>query len=500
MEITLVERIKNIAYVYPDKIAVAFKNEHLTYSELNDKIINIGNILSQKGIIRGDRVLISAVSKPEMVAAYLAIQFAGGVVVFVDKNATTETIAKLYKDCDAALLLIDKPLKNLSENINIDSLRRLYNTPVDENNIVLKDKNDNELAELIFTTGTTGTPKGVELTYRAVRNILLNTIEGLGITKDDILLLALPLNHSLALRNLRAYLWLGASIVLQNGFSFIRDIEKNINLYHCSGMTLVPAIVARIKIQLGDRFSEIIGKLRYIEVGAGALTVGQRLELPNLLPETSIINTWGCSECGGVIFLKINEVFKNENAVSALGKTLPHVKVKTVDENGNDFIATKEQPGRMALNGDMTMNGYWKQQSLTTDALVDGWLITNDLIYKSDGYIYMVGRSDDIINIGGEKVSPLEIENAASQFHDMVECACVGVKDPEDIFGQIPVLYYVPKSKKFLLQELENFLITKLERFKIPKHYIQINKIPRNRTEKIDRAELKKMWCEKGKK
>lgn len=495
---TLVGRILELGRFQPDKIAVAFKNERLTYKELSEKLVRIGTRLRELGVNRGDRVLFSATSKPEMAAAYLGIQYIGAVAVFLDKNAAADTSAYIYEDTEARIFLTDKPLKN-QEKCNIYSLRLLFSEEGDgETAADYLAPEDNLLAEMIYTSGTTGRPKGVMLTYKAVRHIWENTIKGVGMRQDDCILLPLPLNHSFALRVLRAGLYLGATVVLQNGFTFAREIENNLDRFHCTAIAIVPASVETIAKQMQDKFSDVMGQFRYIEVSAGSLTVEQRKRLVRLLPNTSIINTWGSSESGGALFLDVNAVAGSEHVVSALGKPLDGVSVITLDENGQAFASDREHPGRMALKGDMQMAGYWNKPELTAEALKGGWLLTGDMIYMEEDYVYMLGRADDIINVGGEKVSPVEVENIAGQYENISECACIGVPDPDGMVGSVPVLFVVPRSGRYSEAELTRFLAEKLERFKLPEKYVELAELPRNKMQKIDRKALKLLWENKS--
>lgn len=152
----------------------------------------------------------------------------------------------------------------------------------------------------------------------------------------------------------------------------------------------------------------------------------------------------------------------------------------------------------MALKGSMQMEGYWNQPELTKETLVDGWLLTNDLVYlDKDGHVYMLGRADDMINVAGEKVSPVEVENVSMEYEGIKECACIGVKDEE--LGQIPVLYIVT-NPSYSGQELKQFLADKLEKYKMPKKFLFIDELTRNSMKKLDRRALKKRWDEIGEK
>lgn len=491
---TMIKRIEILAAEKGDSVALAFKKDQVTYSQLYSRIVSIGNTLAQMGIAKGDRVMFSALSKPEMVAVYLGIQYAGGIAVFADKNATPENMALIYEDSGAKLLVTDKPMKDCAQRCNIFSLRVLYQSEPESLNTAYEMPGEDEIAELLFTSGTTGKPKGVMLSYKAIYNILSNTIDGIGIYDTDRVLLPLPLNHSFALRVLRAVLYVGGMVVLQNGFTFAKEIENNMNEYHCTAMAAVSASMEMMRSQMQDKFTEVLGQLRYIEISAGSLSINQRKVFTKLLPDTVFHNTWGSSESGGALFLNVNSVVDDPVKVGALGRPLPCVQIKVLDEENNEIKSDAAHPGRMALKGDMQMSGYWERPELNAETLRDGWLLTGDMVYMDeDGYVYMLGRADDLINVGGEKVSPIEVENIAGQYEGLRECACVGVPDPEGVLGQIPALFVVPKTG-YAEDELQKFLASKMERYKLPQAFMMLQELPRNAMKKVNRKELKRLW------
>lgn len=502
----LLNRLIKLAAACPDKKAVIFKEEYLTYRELGRRIAGMADRLVLEGIAHGDRVCFSTVSKPEMVAAYMAIQACGAVAVFLDKNGTPENMAAICEEAGAKLLLADKPMKEYAERCRVLSLRDLYRQAgewrQDDNadlDMELQKRKifpaEDELAELLFTTGTTGKPKGVMLTYKAVYHIFTNTIEGIGIREDDVLLLPLPLNHSFALRVLRAALYKGATVVLQNGFTFAKEVENNVVNHGCNAMACVPASYEVMKAQMQDAFARTLGGMRFIEFSAGSLSIQQRKEITGVLPEVQIYNTWGSSESGGAIFCNVCEAVKSEERAGTLGKPLAgKVQIMITDSDGKTMESNASHPGRMALRGDMQMAGYWNNKEMTDQTLRDGWLLTGDMAYlDEDGYVFMLGRADDIINVGGEKVSPLEVENIAGQCEGVRECACIGVEDPEGVYGQIPVLF-VAADSRYSEEGLRKFIASKTERYKIPQKYVLVESIPRNRMQKIDRNRLKSLW------
>lgn len=314
---------------------------------------------------------------------------------------------------------------------------------------------------------------------------------------EDTVLIPVPLCHSLGMRVMRTALYIGASVVIQNGFTFAKELENNIDSFHCTGLVSVPASMEVIYRQMGDRFPEIMGKLRYMEVGAGSLGFDMKKKLCKVLPETRIVNTWGSTETGGAVFLNVS---KHPEKFASIGKPIDTVELKVVDSQGREVKARDmETAGRMVLRGAMQMQGYYHMPEATESALVDGWLYTNDMVYTDeDGYVYMLGRADDIINVGGEKVSPIEVENVAQEFEQIRECACIGVEDPEGVLGQIPVLYVVWENGQFEKEELVKYLAKRLEKYKLPQRYVVIGELPRNRMKKLDRKALLRMWQETG--
>lgn len=495
---TLVNRIIDLSDKQPEKLAVAFKEDRLSYRELALVGTAFSELLRENGVKKGDKVCFSAVSKPETIVIYLAIHMVGAVAVFLDKNATPQNMSSIYKASKSSFMLTDKSMKEHADGVNLVSIRELYQRA---KQMAFKDVNsykisphEDDLADMLFTSGTTGVPKGVMLSYKNIFNIFKNTIEGIGIKEDDCLLMPLPLNHSFALRVVRAVLYSGATLVLQNGFTFAKDVEKNVEKFGCNSMACVPASYEVMKGQMQDMFPKVLGNMRFIEFGAGSLSIQQRKTITSLIPKVTIYNTWGSSESGGAIFCNVSEVVKSNEYVGALGKPLSgKVEIKIIDEEGRQIDSNPDYPGRMALKGDMQMMGYWDNEEETKKTLVDGWLLTGDMAYLKDGYVFMLGRADNIINVGGEKVSPIEVENIAGQCPGVIECACIGVSDPQGVLGQVPALFVVA-GPAYEEDALKQFLAQRMERYKIPQCYRYIEKLPRNRMQKVDYKAIRAEW------
>lgn len=493
MKDTLVNAIIKHAQRTPNKEALCFRNEIITYGELKERVVKAAASLKEVGIDRGERILITAVSKTEYVIGYLAIQYVGAIAVLLDKSAKADSLKRISDLVMPRLLLSDT---QKIDGLNRLSLKKLSMTDDNSERNSVEELKESDVIEILFSTGTTGEPKGAMLTADSIIANIHNTWHGIGMETDDVILLPLPLNHSFGMRVLRSALYIGATVVLQNGFSFSQELENNINKFSCSALVSVPSSIEIILGQLQDRAVEVLGKLRYIEISAGSLNPKMRRKLLDMLPNVLLHNTWGSTESGGALFLNISA---HPDKIYSVGKPLDNIDLKILDENKKEIIeASSSHVGRMAIRGKMQMKGYWNQEKLTSETICDGWLLTSDLVYKDDdGYVYMTGRADDIINVGGEKVSPIEIENIAYGYKGIRECACIGIKDNEGVMGEVPILYIVPTSD-YKENECINFLEKRLERIKVPTEYILVDELPKNRMKKLDRNALRKRWDEIG--
>lgn len=494
---TLVDALNHHAAEQPDKVAVHFRSETLTYAQLRRQAALLGGYLQSLGVSLRDRIMLTGASRPEYLIGLLAVQLIGGTTVPVDRNPKPATLTYIHQLTGAKYYL--STVKNGPEGIpTLPYADAIAAAAALDTEALPAETDPDRLAELLFTTGTTGRPKGAAHTLRCISANMHNTLTGIGMRPDDILLLPLPLNHSFGMRVLRACLLAGGTLVLQNGFGFARETELNIQTFHCNALACVPSSMDMMLRQMEDRASRIFGPLRYIEFGAGSLSVQRKHFLTQLLPNTELFNTWGSSETGGCLFLHVN---RQLDKAAAVGRPLEGIQVQLLSQsNGTPLEGTgPDVVGRLALRGEMQMVGYLGLPEETSEALQNGWLVTNDLVWRDkDGFIYLLGRADDIINVGGEKASPVEIENAASLCPGIVECACIGVADTDGVLGEVPALYLVPENSSFDPATVTKFLSPRLEKFKLPQKFVFVDALPRNAMGKLDRNALRRMWTDSG--
>lgn len=479
----------------PLRRAICFKSNVIDYAALAFFMKKGAAFLHDKyGIDKRDVVMISAVSKPEFVVLWLAALYLGATVISVDKSMTTMKILQLYDFVEPKVFL--SSIKLDAEQRNVFFLRESYNhivsmgyNPVVPTPATLDPE---DITEIIFTTGTTGTPKGAMLSVNCVRAITINTVNGTKRNADDVELLPLPLNHSFGIRVLRALLYVGATVVLQNGFLFLKETLFNIENYNCNGMASVPASMDKLMRTMDEEgFKELFAGMKYVEISAGSLSVASKIRILKMLPNADIYNVWGSSETGGAIFLDIRRSLQH---ISSLGIPERGCEISFVTEEGKEISADSvKNAGRMIMSGPMCMSGYYKMPEETKSTLKDGAIYTNDIAYRdTDGFIYMLGRADDIINVGGEKVSPIEVENVCGMYKYVKECACIGVPDRDGEYETVPILFVVASSAKFDKKELVESAKKHLEPYKLPREIILVDEIPKNFMKKVDRKALRK--------
>lgn len=497
---TIIDILENNRKQIGDKTALFYKEQVFTYEQLKEQIDIIAGFLKTCGVKKADTVILEAVSKPEYVMIYLAVIMTGAIPAPVERGITDEKLKYISNLIGASFYFSirnreDETMfcKSYDEIIK-DAKEWKYNAEYER-------LNDDDITEIIFTSGTTGKPKAAMHSVKGIESNIKNTYMGVGIEQSDIILLPLPLNHSFGLRVLRSAFKAGASVVLQNGAIGAKEIYKNVQKYKCTALVCVSATLeAALESEGEKQLTEGLSSLRYIEVSAGAIPIWMRKKLIKLLPDTRIKNTWGSTETGGCLFLDLNA---DPDKIESVGKAGPGIQIAVYSDECQDIISGcgKKNSGRLALRGDMLFVNYWNQDYLHSQQILKNWYVTNDIVWQDeDGFFYMIGRNDFIINMGGEKVSPKEIEEKAVKNQKIRECACIGVKDEKGILGEVPVLFVVcdVSDIKADHEKIRQELVKGYDSFKCPREFIFVERIPKGTMEKTDYKLLKSMYEKKN--
>jgi long-chain acyl-CoA synthetase len=309
-------------------------------------------------------------------------------------------------------------------------------------------------------------------------------------TESDVNVMPAPLNHSFGIRRMYGSLAIGSTAVLLNGVTSVRLFFKALDEYRATSIISVPAAMEYVFRMTGDKLGEYSEQLRFIELGADNVPNDLKRRILQLLPKTDLYNIYGSTEAGCVVGINYRE---NPDKLNSIGKDAVNAKIRFTNDNG-EFIdaVSKETSGLLTISGAMVMKGYFSAPELTAETVKGGNLYTSDIGYRDkDGFIFLIGRKGDVINVGGNKVSPVEVEQIANQYPSVVESACVGWPDPNGLSIQVPKLYVVPKrDMEFSEIELKDFIASKLEAYKVPLIYALVQSIPKTSNGKLQRSKL----------
>ena len=452
------------------------------------KISVYADSLHQNGVRNRDRIVISASSTPEFVCAYLAIHLLGAITIPVDPASPPARFAHIADFSDPKAVITNKDLK--CENVPIWSINDL--NKADTSFRVEPQVLPGQIADILFTSGTTGDPKGVVLTHANIYCAANNINTFIQNTAEDIEIVPLPLCHSFGLGRLRCNLLLGSTIVLIDGFSFPGRIFAALEKWKGTGLSVVPAAIAMILRMTRNKLGDYADQIRYIEIGSAPMKLSNKQKLLQLLPKTRVCMHYGLTEASRSTFIEFHSDHKKmENSI---GKPTPGVQVKIADINFE--ICPPGKLGNIFVKGGNVMKEYFRKTADTENTVRDGWLDTGDCgFYDEQGYFYLEAREKELINVGGRKVSPKEIENIITGLENIEDCACIGIPDPNEISGEVVKCYIVSKKKDTQIDfhSLTDYLRDKIEPYKLPKFYEEIGALPKTSSGKIKRLSLKQL-------
>lgn len=500
---------------YPDKVALVLEEQRLTYSQIDRLSNRLAHALLGAGVQRGDRVLICLPNSVEAVLAIFASLKANAVFVFVNHSTKAEKLLYLLNNCRAtALVTWDRKLVELAatdrdipypktifgvgsaevcsvECQKIGKPLTLLNAAVSEGLDTPPEKRciDLDLAALIYTSGSTGRPKGVMLTHLNMVSAATSITTYLENTSDDVVINVLPLSFDYGLYQVLMMFKLGARIVLERSFSYPFQLIQCMISQEVTGLPIVPTVSA-ILLQL-DLSKYHFPRLRYITNTAAMLPTQHIKELRRVFPKVKIFSMYGLTECKRVSYLPPEQIDVRPTSV---GRGMPNEEVYIVDDEGQRVAPGVV--GELVIRGSHVMKGYWELPEQTDEVLKPGPLQGEKVLHSGDlfrsdedGYLYFVGRKDDIIKTRGEKVSPHEIEDVIYEVDGVAEVVVLGVPDP--VLGQaIKAIVSVRPGATVGKSEILSRCREKLEDFMVPKIVEFQASLPKTETCKISKRLL----------
>ena len=499
---------------FPDKTALVCGAQRLSYREIAEHSSRVAHGLIALGVRRGDRVAVYLDNSVEAVLSVFGILKAGAVFMMVNPTTKVEKltyvlnnsraralIAPLQKARDIqswcglvphleTVLVVGKeeaaPKSSQKRMVSWADLMAEHAQSIEP---PARQTIDIDLAALIYTSGSTGNPKGVVLTHLNMVSAATSITTYLENTPDDIVLNVLPLSFDYGLYQVLMAFKVGGTVVLERSFTYHHAVLEKLMGERATGFPIVPTISA-ILLQM-DLTKYRFPSLRYITNTGAALPTQHIVKLRELFPHTRVYSMFGLTECKRVSYLPPEQV---DTRPTSVGKAMPNVEAYVVNEQGQRL--PPGEVGELVVRGSNVMKGYWELPEETARMLKPGptpgeqVLHTGDLFrMDEDGYLYWVGRKDDIIKSRGEKVSPKEVENVLYAMEGVAMAAVIGV--PDAVLGQaVKAVVTLKEGSHLTEKDVLRHCSRHLEEFMVPKLVEIRENMPRTPTGKIDKREL----------
>lgn len=493
--------------------AVIRKDEHLTYAETCQAIRELAHGFINLGVRPGDRIAIYLNKRTEAVIAYFACSYAGAVMVPVNPALKPPQVAHILNDCDVVVLLTSHAqATGLSDAISdCKSLRHVItiDSPIDagtvtslewsdvlerQSSLSPQSRIDNDIAAILYTSGSTGKPKGVVLSHRNMVSGALSVSSYLENSPEDIILAVLPFSFDAGFSQMTTAFTVGASVVLMD-YLLPRDVIKAAARHKATGLAGVPPLWTQLSRL--DWPAEAVQNLRYITNTGGAMPTATLSALRERLPDTRVYLMYGLTEAFRSTYLPPEEL---DRRPTSIGKAIPNAEIMVVRPDGTQCEAG--EPGELVHRGALVALGYWNDRERTERRFrpapgqpsglpfpeIAVW--SGDSVKKDhEGFLYFVGRMDDMIKTSSYRVSPTEVEEVIYGTGKVNECAALGI--PHLDLGQAIVIACFSndpgdETEKAIIQACKR----SLPNYMVPTRILFRDALPRNPNGKIDRKAL----------
>lgn len=507
----MTNRVTNVAeYLLAGKpherAAIRFPHSVLSYGELSANVGCLAAYLLNIGARNGDRVLLISDNSLFWVIAYLGIISAGLVCVPIAANSQPRDLDYILDSTEARIicaqdsiaiaqgarfaerhLVTDKDVKAIAGVLSQESRLTICGTALSHQHYSAVDAND--LAALVFTSGSTGQPRGVMVSHA---NIIANTdsiISYLSLTERDRIMAVLPFHYCYGASLLHTHLRVGGEVVADNRFMYPEVILQRMIETRCTGFAGVPSHF-QILLRNSSLREKQFPDLRCVQQAGGFLAPTFIRGLKEALPNTQIFIMYGQTEATARLsYLPPHSI---ETKLGSIGRGMPGVKLRVLNEQGRE-VGTGEV-GEVVAEGANITSGYWKNPHESDAIFRDGCLYTGDLAtVDEDGYIYIVDRARDFLKIRGERVSCRQIEEVLLEFDELVEAAVIGISD--EVLGEAVKAFVVPRFRDSgeLVNRLQSFYKSRLASHHLPKKLVVVPALPKNSAGKVMKTALRSL-------
>lgn len=485
---SIVEAVAKAAANKPDTVALIAQGEQITYAELWREIRGFAAYIRSLHLQKGARIIVKAKHDIWFLVSCFGIHLAGCVHIPLEKTIGIDGLKDLAEQLSVSLVISDLEIddaryQTVASSVVRDLARESFNA---EARFEFPEASD--LCDILFTTGTTGKPKGVMLSHRAVLATAENVVYSTELPKNNVYLIPAPMNHAGGIRNVYICMLTGTTAVLLDGFTNVKLFFEYIRNYHVTSLYMPPSAIRMMLMLAPKELAKCADQIQYIFTASAHYPEADKEKMSEIFAASRLYNDYGCSEAGRSCLF---DYAKERGKVNCVGKPTYNAKILIVGDDQKEIQSSKDNPGLIAITGSNVMSGYFNDPDLTQETMRNGIVYTNDIGYiDENGYLYVIGRRGDVINIGGLKIAPAEVESVVLRFPGIAECVCYAVEDKR---GNINVkLNYVEvDGMQVDVSELRKYIAQKLEAFKVPKLYEKVDAIPKTANGKIDRKVLK---------
>jgi fatty-acyl-CoA synthase len=498
-----VNQLERHALMQPNATALRFLGNTVTWEGLHRRVTALADALSRRRAGFGDRVMILMLNRTEFVESVLAVNMLGAIAVPLNFRLTPAEITFLVQDCEARVMITEAVLAPVATGVrDIQSLLDMiivaggstddsvfgYEDLINEEGQPHEpvDIPNDSPALIMYTSGTTGRPKGAVLTHT---NLTGETMTGLYTNgtdiNNDVGFIGVPFFHIAGIGNMLTAMLLGLPTVIYPLGAF--DPGQLLDVLAAekvTGIFLVPAQWQAVCAEQQARPRDL--RLRVMSWGAAPAPDALLREMSATFPGTQILAAFGQTEMSPVTCMLLGEDAIRKRG--SVGKVIPTVAARVVDENMNDVPVG--EIGEIVYRAPTLMSGYWNNPEATAEAFAGGWFHSGDLVrMDEDGYVWVVDRKKDMIISGGENIYCAEVENVLASHPRIVEVAVIG--RAHEKWGEVPIAVAAVIDDNLRLGDLAEFLAERLARYKHPKALEIVDALPRNPAGKVLKTELR---------
>ena len=494
----IMEQLAIHAKVQPEKVITSYQGRNTSYARFYQQAKNLAGYFQMKGYQKNDIIAVYLHNSDSFLICYYACQLGGFTVMPVNTKLTAPEVEYIFTHSEAKAIIYDIRLDTVLNQLGLvfekfenqlvvggeDTLAAIFaNDSIPFTQVSIDEE---DIAVVFYTSGTTGKPKGVMLTAKNVRAVAQIWSEAMNITSEDRMHIVAPLFHCAASHVFSIpTIYKGGTIIIEEAFS----PEKTLNTMEQEKVTIFFGVPAMYSILLNTPKMKTLdlSHLRLFTYGAAPMPYELVKQLKALYPCVKLQNMYGQTENSpAATTLKDHYAL---DKIGSVGEVLPQTLVQVVDEFGHPVPTGAV--GEIIVKGPQVMKGYLKNEVETRNSLKNGWLYSGDLgRFDEDGLLYIVDRKKDMLIRGGENVYPVEVEEVLYEIPELLEAAVVGV--PHPVYGEVPKAFVVLKEGRLLTEEeVMTYCQKKLATYKIPAEVDFIDSLPRNASGKVLKQTLR---------